>query len=191
MERRFTVDDLIGLAPPPVRRIDAGSPGQWGEVEHALGIALPEDYKLIINAYGTGGFNDLFYLFNPFSGVEGMNLLNQARWREARLEGSHLESYEGAKAVFPDLCPFATFPDPGGLLPAGGDTNGGRAFWLTGGQPDEWPLVFYPHGFHPVERHDTPLVDFLVLWLSGELPDCFGGAGKHFVNRTDRVFENH
>jgi hypothetical protein len=26
--------------------------------------------------------------------------------------------------------------------------------------------------------------------LSGELPDCFDGAGIHFVNRTDPVFQN-
>ena len=67
--------------------------------------------------------------------------------------------------------------------------NGGYAFWLTEGTPDDWPLVLYPD-FSEIERHDTPLVDFLVRWLSGALPDCFGGVGKHFVNRTDPVFRN-
>ena len=35
------------------------------------------------------------------------------------------------------------FPEPGGLLPAGGDTNGGSIFWITDGPPGEWSLVLY------------------------------------------------
>jgi hypothetical protein len=51
MASRFTVDDLIDLAAPPERRVDAGSRDQWTGVEKALGNVLPDDYKLIINAY--------------------------------------------------------------------------------------------------------------------------------------------
>jgi hypothetical protein len=35
-----------------------------------------------------------------------------------------------------------------------------------------------------------PLVDFLVLWLSGDLPDCFDGAGEDFRKRTDPIFRS-
>ena len=94
------------------------------------------------------------------------------------------------KSIDPRLCPFPTFPEPEGLLPLGGTLNGGHAFWLMEGRPDDWPLVLYPHSYFPIERHDMPLVDFLVLWLSGDLPDCFNGVGKHFVKRTDPVFRN-
>lgn len=59
MASRFTVDDLLALAPPPEWRVDAGSPGGWDEVEQTLGTALPDDYKLITNIYGSGNFNDL------------------------------------------------------------------------------------------------------------------------------------
>ena len=52
MASRFTVDDLLALAPPPEWRVDAGSPGGWDEVEQTLGTALPDDYKLITNIYG-------------------------------------------------------------------------------------------------------------------------------------------
>jgi hypothetical protein len=187
------------LAPPPEWRVDAGSPGQWSEVEQALGATLPDDYKLIINVYGTGGFNDLFYLFNPFSSSDGMNLLWQAGVPDSLAEdeelgrvypvGSNLESYQLLRADHPDLCPFSPYAEAGGLLPLGGNTNGGSAYWLAEGRPDGWPLIFLPHGLEPVERHDLPLVDFLVLWLSGELPDCFNGVGGDFVNRTDPVFQ--
>jgi hypothetical protein len=194
----FTVDDLIGIAPPPEWRVDAGSPEQWEEVERALGTVLPGDYKVIINTYGTGEFNDLFAMFNPFSSSEGMNLLWQAGIPDCLVEdeelgrvyplGSDLENYQLSRIDYPELCPFPPYPEPGGLLPLGGDTNGGSAYWLTEGRPDDWPLIFFPHGLRPIERHPMPLLEFLALWLSGQLPECFDGAGKHFVNRTDPVF---
>jgi hypothetical protein len=67
--------------------------------------------------------------------------------------------------------------------------NGGFAFWLMEGKADDWPLLLYPD-WSQIERHAMPLVDFLVLWLSEMLPDCFDGVGKHFVDRTDPVFRN-
>jgi hypothetical protein len=91
--------------------------------------------------------------------------------------------------ALPDDYKLITNPEPGGLLPLGGDLNGGHAFWLTEGAPEAWPLVIYPD-WTEIERHDIPLVDFLVMWLSGALPDCFGGVGKEFLNRTDPVFRN-
>jgi hypothetical protein len=143
----FTVGDLISPASPPEWRVGAGSPNQCDEVERTLGTTLPSDYKLIINVYGSGDFNNLFHLFNPFSGSEGGNLFNQAFKQVHYGASSHLECYEEHQAILPDDCPFATLPEAGGLLPLGGNT-----------------------------------------WLSGKLPDCFNGAGKHFVNRTDPVF---
>ena len=153
MPSRFTVDDLLALAPPPEWRIDAGSPGGWNEVEQALGTALPDDHKLITNIYGSGNFNDLFYLFNPFdSSGESGNLLNQTFRRDC-FGLSVLDFYDEIKSISPELCPFPTFPEPGGLLPLGGDTNGGHAFWLMKGMPDDWPLILYPDE----SRSDRPL----------------------------------
>jgi hypothetical protein len=189
MVSRFTVDNLIDLAPPPEWRIDAGSPEAWDDVEKTLGTALPDDYKLITNVYGSGNFNDFFYLFNPFDSIaESGHLVNQALRRDC-YGLSLLDFYNEIRSIDPGLCPFPTFPETRGLLPLGGDTNGGYAFWLMEGTPHDWPLILYPD-FSGIERHDLPLVDFLVLWLSGALPDCFGGVGKRFVNRTDPVFRN-
>ncbi len=196
----FTIGDLIGLAPPPEWRVEAGSPEQWDEVERSLGTALPTDYKLVVNAYGSGEFNDLFTVFNPFSS-EGMSLLWQAGVPDCLVEyeelgrvyplGSNLEHYQLMRAEFPEFCPsFPPYPEPGGLLPLGQDSNGGSAYWLTEGRPANWPLIFLPHSLQPIERHPMTLLEFLVLWLSGELPECFHGAGKHFVNRTDPVFRS-
>jgi hypothetical protein len=168
--------------------VNAGSPNDWEEIESTLGTALPADYKLIINVYGSGSFNDLFSLFSPFE-TESGNLVNQALTREC-FGNSRLENYKEMQSISPRSCPFPTFPEPGGLLPLGGDSNGGDAYWLTEGEPDNWPLVLIPHGYEPIERHEMPLVDFLVLWLSGDLPDCFDGAGEDFRKRTDPIFRS-
>jgi hypothetical protein len=196
---RPIIEDLVALAPPPASPIDAGSPDQWEEIEQRLGKTLPSDYKQIVNLYGTGTFNDLFYIFNPFSNVEQFNLM----W-QAGLPGS-LTAHEDLGRVYPigsnleelqafaiddrDLCPYPVYPEPGGLLPLGGTSNAGHTYWLTEGNTEEWPLVLLPRGFQLVEQHPVPLVGFLVLWLSGELPECFNGVGKRFLGRTDPVFQ--
>lgn len=198
MRSRFSIEDLIKIAPPPVCPVEAGSAGQWDEVERSLGTALPSDYKIIINTYGSGEFNNLFTVFNPFSS-EDMSLLWQAGVPDCFMEdeelgrvyslGSHLEHYQLMRAEFSELgTSFSLFPKPGGLLPLGQDSNGGSAYWLMEGRPDVWPLIFLPHGFEPIERVPMTLLEFLVLWISGYLPESFDGAGKHFVNRTDPVF---
>ena len=188
-----SLEDLVHLIAPPSSPVDAGKPDQWQDVERALGTALPTDYKQFVNAYGSGEFNDLFWIYNPFSGVECMNLLWEAGvpdslendeelGRVYRLD-SWLDHYYGLRCEYPEKCPLPPFPEPGGLLPLGGDSNGGSVCWLTVGGPDAWPIIRIPHGLFPVERHEMPLVRFLVLWLSGELPQCFGGAGGAFARR--------
>src|SRR4051794_7783664 len=103
---------LIAIAPPPSAPVDAGSPIGWIEVERRLDTSLPADYKWLINTYGSGRFNDLFYVFNPFAlsvVAEGSNLLKQA-FNEVRNYSSHLELYEETRQVFPEYCPYPSFP---------------------------------------------------------------------------------
>jgi SMI1-KNR4 cell-wall len=195
---RPALEDLMRLVTPPIRPVDAGQPNRWDEVEQALGTALPSDYKQFISAYGTGEFNDLFFIFNPFSRTLAMNLLWQAGVPESLVEdeelgrayrlGSFLNHYHGCRCEYPDDCPLAPFPEPGGLLPLGGDSNGGSVLWLMVGPCDEWPVVRLPHALYPIEKHEMTLAEFLFRWLSGELPGSFGGAGRSFA-RSRPLFQ--
>src|SRR4051794_2040355 len=121
MTHHATLDDLLELAPSPDQPVEPGSSEQWKEVERTLGTPLPGDYKQMINAYGTGEFCDLFYLFNPFSTSAGMNLIWQAGVPDS-LEnddelgrvyplGSHLEQFQQLMILGNALrdCPFSTF----------------------------------------------------------------------------------
>jgi hypothetical protein len=177
-----TFDRLLELAPPPNSPVDAGPPDRWAEVESALGTTLPGGYKWLINAYGSGEFCDLLWLLNPFT-PKPHDLLSQI---EPMLE-VYREGREGWSA---ERCPFPVFPEPGGLLPLGDDTNGGNLFWVTDGPPDRWSLVLYDwRGGCEYERHRMPLVDFLVGWLSGQIPCCFFGVGIDSpIIKKDPVF---
>ncbi len=181
------VEHLVCIAPPPEQPIEHVSSSQWKIIETDVGVSLPEDYRAIMELYGSGCFNDLFWLFNPVSQSETLNLMNQVNGLTLG-QYPHMLEYEEAKSSFPDACPFPSFPKPGGLFPLGGDTNGGHAFWATRDHPSEWALILYPHGFHEFEIYEMPLIDFLVLWLSGKLPDCFFGVGKFFIDRTNPNF---
>jgi SMI1-KNR4 cell-wall len=176
-------DRLLALAPPPSSPVNAGSPDRWADIEEALGTSLPDDYKWLINTYGSGEFCDLLWILNPFSTVVGMNLLRQV--------DTLLEQYrKGRDEYYPEQCPFPIFPEPGGLLPAGGDSNGGNLFWVTSSEPKEWSLVLYDwRGGYDSEQHPMPLVDFLVGWLSGEISGCFFGVGINSPTiKEDPVF---
>ena len=187
---RIDVDDLIGLVPPPERLVDRVPWERWPEIEQELGTPLPRDYKLILTTYGAGEFNGFFGLFHPLGQSDSGNLIRQARREVFDGLEPHLLMYEESRVIFPEVCTLPSYPEPGGLLPLGGDINGGSAFWLTRGEPDDWSLVFYPHGFWQVEEQPFALAGFLVLWIAGELPGCFFGAGGRSANRTDPAFRN-
>jgi len=169
---------LLSEAPPPVHPVDSGASNNWIEVENALGSALPADYKWLINTYGSGDFCDLLVVLSPFSGAEQRNLLMQVR---------HILEYY--RLGPPERCSFPCFPDSGGLLPVARDFNGGDLFWLTIGTPDQWSLIHYNWDGWVHESHSMPLVEFLVEWIAGRLPDSFFGSGNNpYIIRRDPVF---
>ena len=175
-------DRLLALAPPPSSPVNAGSPDLWLRLRMLSARAYPADYKWLINTYGSGEYCDLLWLLTP-SPPWPDDLLSQIEpcWR-AIGRGGTMDSSE--------QCPFPIFPEPGGLLPAGGDTNGGSIFWITDGPPGEWSLVLYDwRGGYVYERHRMSLVDFLVGWLSGEIQGCFFGVGIDSpIIKKDPVF---
>jgi hypothetical protein len=171
--------ELLSEAPPPTQPEYAGAPDAWEAVEASLGSRLPADYKWLINTYGSGDFCDLLVVLSPFVASESSNLVEQVR--------PILGTY---KSGGPDLCPFPCFPEPGGLLPFAGDTNGGNLFWLTRGEPDDWTLVIFDwRGGWDYQEYPLGLVRFLAEWISGRMPDCFFGVGNSpGIIRRDPVF---
>ncbi len=141
---------LVELIQPPQFPIATGSPEAWTHMEHEHGIVIPDDYKEYIGVYGAGAFYGFFEVLSPFSNRNGL-FSEHARYREL---------------YRPLVKEYALFPDRGGLLAVGGNDNGDVLFWLTEGNPEQWPLVFTD--FWDFERFDKGLCDFLAEWFSGQ-----------------------
>ena len=113
------------LVPPPAVPIDAR--GDWDVV----GLALPSDYRALVERYGRGEFNDLWSVFPPF----GPDTLTD--------QIAVLEVDRDVRRDWPADYPYPLYPEPGGLLIWGAGSDGHRLCWLTEGRPDEWPVVVW------------------------------------------------
>jgi hypothetical protein len=77
--------------------------------------------------------DDFLYLFNPFAAGQDGNLLAE--------KDRVLAAYRQTRARFPDRLPLPPFPEPGGVLPLGRTDNGDELYWVTDGDPDDWPVA--------------------------------------------------
>ncbi|MGW7102393.1 SMI1/KNR4 family protein [Streptomyces sp. NPDC054838] len=171
-----TIDDLVRLVPPPVNPIDAS--GDWQQIEAALGLELPADFKSLIGYYGLGQFADFVTPLTPFG---PRNLLVQSAQRL-------LENERSFRKANPEKCPYPYYPEPGGLLEWAGTDNGDRLCWLTDGHPDTWTVVAWnPRGWY-YDAHDVSAVSFLHGWLSGQVNTTVFPANEHV---TAPWFEPH
>ncbi|MEU7453077.1 SMI1/KNR4 family protein [Streptosporangium roseum] len=152
-----TIDELVRLVPPPTEPVDAR--GDWSEVEAALGLELPADFKTLVERYGRGQFVDLITPLTPFGAHD---LLIQRAQQLLGRERSFREKY-------PDECPYPFYPEPGGLLEWAGTDNGDSLCWLTEGEPDSWRVVVWNPRSVAYDAHDIGAVEFLHGWLSGRI----------------------
>src|SRR5829696_7595805 len=132
-EEPCMLERLRELLPPPAEPVEAGRPDGWDEIEAALGTGLPGDFKAFTELYGSGMVDDFLYLFNPFAAGEDGNLLVET--------DRVLDGYRQTRARFPDRLPLPPFPDEGGVLPVGRTDNGDELYWVTEGDPDDWPVA--------------------------------------------------
>jgi hypothetical protein len=153
---------LQALVPPPHAPVERADPRRWPEVEAELGTALPADYKALVEAYGSGRFDELLWLFSPFAPRGPGNLLDERH--------TTLDAYRESRRRFPDRLPLPPFPEPGGLLPLGRSDNGNELYWLTGGAPDAWAVVLFGGRSTEHEQHPPGVAAFLAGVLTGELP---------------------
>ncbi|MER5427016.1 SMI1/KNR4 family protein [Streptosporangium roseum] len=152
-----TIDELVRLVPPPTAPVDAR--GDWSEVEAALGLELPADFKSLVERYGRGQFVDLITPLTPFGAHD---LLIQRAQQLLGRERAFREKY-------PDECPYPFYPEPGGLLEWAGTDNGDSLCWLTEGEPDSWRVVVWNPRSVAYDAHDIGAVEFLHGWLSGRI----------------------
>ena len=149
------LQDLMRLVPPPAEPVHGD--GEWRWVWPSLGCRLPNDYQELMGVYGLGSFDDVV-LWTPFTSHSWANLVKQAR----NLVGD----YGPVRDDDPSAFPYPLYPEPGGLLPWASSSGGEWLCWLTGAEPDHWPVVEWNirEGAH---RHDVGAVEFLNDYLTG------------------------
>jgi len=159
--------ELQAVAPPPDNPVFAGTPSQWREVEQRIGTALPQDYKQLINLYGSGSFGGRVCLLSPFIG-EASSRTQFSLFRGMK----NLSIIEPFQREGPDACqPFPIYPALGGLLPWGMFcSDSPMQCWRTQGKPDSWPTVVLDNDWsEEYLEYATSATGFLVGWLTGKI----------------------
>jgi hypothetical protein len=149
---KMPIEDLISIMTPPQAPIESRG-GTWTSVEGAIGTVLPADYKAFIENYGSGRISGFVWIFNPFSSRPGVNLANQV--------SVQLNALKTLAHDFGEQCPYALFPEHGGLLPLGLTDNGDVIHWLTEGEPASWKIVVNEARGPRYEKFDGDLTSFL------------------------------
>jgi hypothetical protein len=96
-----------------------------------------------------------------------------------------LSAIRELKKDWSDQHPYKLFPEPGGLLPFGGSDNGDTLFWLTLGEPDNWPIVVNAARDSDYEKFECDMTDFITGVLTRQIrcsifPEGFPSARPAF-----------
>ncbi|GLZ79847.1 hypothetical protein Afil01_46540 [Actinorhabdospora filicis] len=155
--------DLVG----PLPRM--ATPHTWAEVETALGLEFPVDYKMWAEEYPSLYLFKFLHLDNPLDFPVSVDLEIDvlAEVREVAEEfGREITGDDGSIVDHRPALPF--YPAPGGLLFFGQSDNGDYCTFLTAPDPREWEVVVTDGGswWHS----GRGFAAFLTGLLTGERP---------------------
>lgn len=133
----------------------------WVRAERAVGLALPADYKDLVEWFGPGYFNDFVLVTVPGVANPHMEL---ASWVKG---GLTIQSALISDDIIP--WPYPRHPSPGFLLPWGNTADGDFLYWQTNGEPDRWTVVAQPGRGEDFFHYEGGMAEFLVRYLRGEI----------------------
>ncbi|WP_328786268.1 SMI1/KNR4 family protein [Streptomyces sp. NBC_00273] len=169
---------LLEIAPAPSQPRDK----DWGEVERALAVELPDDYKELIGVYGGSYWDNYLYVLEPDCPNKHYDLLKWAKYQFEDLQDlwtvekkpAELETEESV------LIPWAT------------TDNGECLYWLVlpGLAPNEW-TVMVNEVSDRWEHYPVSCTQFLASALTGELQSNILSSlfplATHEFSRLDEV----
>jgi hypothetical protein len=139
----------------------------WEAVERSLGLALPGDYKNLIEVVGPGAFDGYLLLPSPFFVSKTDNQFDFFQYVD------YAEDAMDAPLERGEL-PYPLYPDPGGMLVWGGTIDGDLLFWnTTRPDPDTWTVVACDRWPEYWMEFRGSVTGFLVAYLSGTLRPSF------------------
>jgi hypothetical protein len=128
-------------------------------------MELPADYSALLETYGPGAFRKNFAevaIFSFASPHSAFDIVSSTR-ATADLLG---EIYADLRN---DWLPFAFWPDHPGLV-QWGSAEIENLFWLSDGEPNEWPVVVMRDTEQTFERFDMTATDLLLGLIEGPSP---------------------
>ncbi|MFC0842529.1 hypothetical protein ACFH04_06645 [Streptomyces noboritoensis] len=174
----IVLDALVRLCPPPA---SPPPPVDWAQAERALGVALPADYKHLVETYGDGIFDETIWLLVPDSAYDDCDLHAQTAERDEIL--ADLWEFEEKPASLKEagakVLPWAFEEGTGAFL-----------YWLVrpGQHPDDW-TVLYNEGRGPLwEHHDMGCLAFLLAVLTGTAETEYFGYLYEVLKPTEHRF---
>ncbi|MDD2868342.1 SMI1/KNR4 family protein [Neomegalonema sp.] len=157
--------ELSRLMPPPSASARGPTPaaGHWAEVEAALGVGIPEDYKRFVSIWGADGLiGDFVSYYAPLSDHAAL-ILPRAAERAIRAHGL-------TRAGNPQDQALPDFPAEGSFLPIGASLDGDLFGWILGpGAPETWRIAWLDAGEGAAEAQDLAFGPWLVALAKGEL----------------------
>ncbi|MEU9979585.1 SMI1/KNR4 family protein [Streptomyces sp. NPDC051014] len=150
----------------------------WADVEEALGVGLPSDYKAFMSVYGAGGIGDL--------GILGPLPVNYLQWDPGSIVDSappFRDLWDGEGGV-PGI-----EADGSSVLPWGSGCSANELGWLTlDPNPDRWPVVAWrrqiSYGDSRWKLFDCSMVDFLIKMMRAEFDECPLGDASLWGKRS-------
>ncbi|MET7749731.1 SMI1/KNR4 family protein [Micromonospora sp. NPDC005367] len=156
------IDRLVSAAELPEDQ--SGGSFDWALIERSLGnLALPRDYKALVERFPDGKFAEAITVVRPgakkgdpedFLGYYRHRLNDMRAWRA------------DGDGVFP----YPIFPEPNGLLPWGEGPRGELFFWLTdSADSDSWTVVWADVDFTEWHSFSGGVCQFLLEVVLGEV----------------------
>jgi hypothetical protein len=160
----MAIEELLRVATPPANPVEPGDAARWEDVQRALGIPLPPDYRDFGTLYGTGHFPEMgnLTIANPFA----VGFLPGVQADCASLRG--IRGLKTGRNV-----PYGVFPDQPGWFPLGGDSHGFTLYWVTEGQPTDWPILLAKLHRGAFQQIKMSLTSFLARLAQGQLETLF------------------
>jgi hypothetical protein len=172
------LSQILGL-PASATVVESGC--DWSTAETELGVKLPDDYKMFVDAYGAGSVDDHVIVCAPDPVHDWADLVRHNAYAHecVRLDFAGPDNWS-ASAVWPLGDASRWTPDwenvpswfaPGDDLISWGYTeNGDFLFWHVrpGTAPGDWPVMLKERGPY-WELYQTGFAAALVGLLTGEI----------------------
>jgi len=151
------VEQLVALVGRPSEPDGQGS--DWTMVEQRLALAFPDEFKQLIQVFGTGPWSDFLHLLSPFASGE---LLLERRALRA------LGALHEIRRHHPEEVPYAIYPESLGIFPWAVTDNGDTLCWLMEGY--HWPTIVFPPRDPTFEVYRLSPASIVAEFLNGTLP---------------------